>query len=478
MWRASHERSIATMSDRLTALDNGFLAAEHPGVPLHIGGIARFEGGPLLDGDGRVRIDDIRRVVAAHLGAIPRFRRRLADPPLHSALPEWVDAEDFDVAGHVEAVTVPAPGDQEALIEVACEILRTPLDRSRPLWHLTFLDGLDDGSVVLVDRAHHALVDGVSGSDSLITMLDPAPDSQVPDVPDWRAQAPPAGTRQLLDVAGRLARLPFAAARSSAELVRSPERLRELFDGLVAVVRSEVPAPSCSLNAEVGPARRHLSVRLSLAELKRVAHAHGVTLNDVVLAAVTGGLRDLMAGRGELEGLDHLVALVPVSTRAVDGRDERANQVSGIFAKLPVGLDDPLERLQALASQMREHKASHEVDIVADLLALLDWLPPWVLRPLADLTVNRQAMVNLVITNVPGSPRPLYLLGPRMLEFLPYVPLGGNTTVGIAILSYDGHLDVGITADPDAAPDADVLVEGIRRSFDELLSSSAKVETA
>lgn len=466
------------MGDRLTALDNGFLAAERPGVPLHIGGVARFEGGALLDDAGRVRIDDVRRLVATHLPAVPRFRQRLADPPLHAGLPVWVDAEDFDLADHVVAATVPAPGDDQTALELACELLAAPLDRSRPLWQLTFLDGLADGTVVLVDRAHHALVDGVSSSESLIALLDPGPQAETtaepdrPEATEWAPEPAPDGGRQLLDVAATLTRLPVRLAAGVADIVRSPARMQELWDGLVAAVRNEELAPRCSLNAEVGARRQHLAVRLSLADLKRVAHARGVTVNDVVLAAVTGGLRDLMDGRGELEMLDHLVALVPVSTRGADERLGLGNRVSAVFAKLPVDLDDPLDRLEALALQMRSHKRSHEVDVFADLLAFLDWLPPWLLAPLADLTVNRQPMVNLVVTNVPGSPRPIHVLGARMLECLPYVPLGGNTTVGIAILSYDGHLDLGITVDPEACPDADVLVRGIETGFDELLATA------
>ena len=201
------------MSEHLSALDASFLAAERPGIPLHIGGIARFEGAPLLDERGRVRIDDIRRVVEAHLSTIPRFRRRLQDTPLQATLPLWIDDEHFDIAAHVHAETVAAPGDEAALLESVMRIQAETLDRHRPLWDLTFLDGLADGSVVLVDRAHHALVDGVSGSEALVAMLDPDPDAGLPDAATWEPEPGPDALHQVTEALGALAHLPVSAAR-------------------------------------------------------------------------------------------------------------------------------------------------------------------------------------------------------------------------------------------------------------------------
>ncbi|MCU0311952.1 MAG: wax ester/triacylglycerol synthase family O-acyltransferase [Acidimicrobiales bacterium] len=456
------------MSEHLSALDASFLAAERPGVPLHIGGIARFEGGPLLDGDGRVRIDEIRRVVEAHLAAIPRFRRRLQSTPLNATLPLWVDDEHFDIAAHVHAVTVPDPGGDAEVWATVMGIQREALDRRRPLWDLTFLDGLADGSVVLVDRAHHALVDGVSGSESLVAMLDPDPAAPIPEPVGWEPEAGPDAVHQVAEALGALAHLPGAAARGLAGLARAPGDLVDVVRSAAHALRAERTAPRCSLNVAVGPRRDYRPIRLALDDVKAVAHATGTKVNDVVLAAVTGGLHDLMAERGELGHLDHLVALVPVSTRGDDEHLGLGNKVSAILASLPVDLDDPAAALRSVADQMARHKGSHETELVAALLGSADWLPPGVLSVLSDATVNHQPLVNLVITNVPGVQAPLYLLGARMTECLPYVPLSGNTTVGIAILSYDGRLDLGITVDPDACPDADVLVAGIERAFDEL----------
>ncbi|MCD9624504.1 wax ester/triacylglycerol synthase family O-acyltransferase [Rhabdothermincola salaria] len=460
------------MADNLSALDASFLAAERPEVPLHIGGVARFEGGPLLDDDGRLRLDDIRAVVEAHLAAIPRFRQRLRPAAGGLGLPRWCDDDGFDITEHVRTRRVPAPGLEDDLHRLAMALQAQPLPRDRPLWELTFVDGLADGSVALVDKAHHALVDGVSGSESFITMLDRDP-AAPPAVPaPWAPSPAPATAHRLLDELRRAARLPVDAARGTVDLVRDPAALAALLGTAAETLRTRRPAPRCSLNAAVGARRDHRVVRWSLADAKHIAHATGTTVNDVALTAVTGGLRALLAGRGELAGLDHLTALVPVSTRGADEMLGLGNRVSGVLATLPLTHVDPLECLRQVRADMDAHKEGHEVELFAALLGTADWLPLPLVTVLSELTVNRQPVVNLVVTNVRGSPTPLYLRGARMLEFQPYVPLGANTTVGVAILSYDGQLDVGVTVDPDACPDAAVLVDGIEAAFAALLDST------
>ena len=458
------------VADTLSALDASFLAAERPEVPLHIGGVARFEGAPLLDEAGRLRLDDIRAVVEAHLAAIPRFRQRLRPAPGGLGLPRWSDDETFDITEHVLARRVPQPGLDDDLHRLAMDLQARALPRDRPLWELTFVDGLADGSVALVDKAHHALVDGVSGSESFITMLDRDPTAPPPVPEPWAPRPAPATAHRLLDELRRAARLPVDAARGTVDLVRDPTALAALLGTAADTLRSHRPAPRSSLNAPVGAARDHRVVRWSLADAKRIAHGTDTTVNDVALTAVAGGLRALLAGRGELAGLDHLTALVPVSTRGADEMLGLGNRVSAVLATLPVAADDPQTCLRRIRADMDAHKQGHEVELFAALLGTADWLPLPLLTVLSDLTVNRQPIVNLVITNVRGSPTPLYLRGARMLEFQPYVPLGANTTVGVAILSYDGQLDVGVTVDPDACPDASVLVDGIDATFHRLLA--------
>jgi diacylglycerol O-acyltransferase len=451
--------------DHLSALDASFLAAERPGIPLHIGGLARFEAEPLLDDAGRLRIDEVRALVEAHLAAIPRFRQRL-DPTLGGlGLPAWVDDEDFDIAEHVRLRHVPDPSDAAALHALAMAIQGEILPRHRPLWELTFLDGLADGTVAMVDKAHHALVDGVSGSESFIAMLDARPDAPGPVRRPWAPGSPPGLGMQALDALTRAGRLPLDAAHQVGRVVRDPSTATDMVRAVAETVRTRRPAPPCSLNAPVGPHRDHRVVRWSLDDAKAVAHATGTTVNDVAMVAVTGGLRALLAERGELDGLPHLTALVPVSTRGDDELLGLGNRVSAMLASLPVGEADPLDALGAVAADMAGHKSSHEIELVGAALGVADVLPLPLVRVLSDLTVNRQPLVNLVVTNVRGSPTPLYLLGARMLEFLPYVPLGANTTVGVAILSYAGQLDAGVTVDPEACPDATVLVEGMEATF-------------
>lgn len=457
-------------TDRLSALDASFLTAEKPGFPLHIGGMALFEGGPLLDADGRVRIDDIRRVVLGHLDQLPRFRRRIHDGPF-GTLPVWVDDAGFDVRAHVRADRVPPPGDEATMLDTALRLHLEPLPRDRPLWEMVFLDGLADGRVLLVDKVHHALVDGVSGAESLAVLLDPDPGARPGEPAPWTPEPPPSPGQQLVDLLTRVARVPAAVADHLAHLPNWPADLGALGRMFTDLVARERPAPRCSLNVPVGPERRYVLIRQSLPEVKRTAHAVGAKVNDVVLAAVCAGLRELLAGRGELDGLDHLQALVPVSLRPEEERLSLGNKVSGLLASLPVGIADPHERLEAVARYMRERKTSGGAELMGALLGSADWWPPAVLSVVSNLSVHRQPLVNLVVTNVPGPRVPLYLLGARMEEVFPYVPLGGNTSVGVAILSYLDQLDLGITADPVACPDLDRFVEGIERGFAELVGT-------
>lgn len=451
--------------DHLSALDASFLAAERQGLPLHIGGLARFEADPLVDDAGRLRIDEIRALVDAHLAAIPRFRQRLCPTLGGLALPGWVDDVHFDIANHVRLRHVPEPGDAAALHTLAMEVQAEVLARDRPLWQLTFLDGLADGTVAMIDKAHHALVDGVSGSESFITMLDTEPVAPDPVRRPWAPVPAPGLGVQALDALTRVGRLPLDAAHQLGRVVRDPSTVTDVVRAVTTTVRTRRPAPACSLNASVGPRRDHHVVRWSLDDAKAVAHATGTTVNDVAMVAVTGGLRALLAERGELEALSHLTALVPVSTRGDDELLGLGNRVSAMLATLPVGEPDPLAALGAVASDMAEHKSSHEIELAGTALGLADVLPLPLVTVLSDLTVNRQPLVNLVVTNVRGSSTPLYLLGARMLEFLPYVPLGANTTVGVALLSYAGQLDAGVTVDPEACPDAAALVDGMEATF-------------
>ncbi|HEX9260012.1 MAG TPA: wax ester/triacylglycerol synthase family O-acyltransferase, partial [Acidimicrobiales bacterium] len=454
-----------------TSVDNQFLAAEKPGLPLHIGGMAFFDGTPILNRRGHVRLEAVRALVAGHLHLVPRFRRKLLVAPFGTGLPYWVDAPQFDVAEHVRAVSLPKGGTAADAWDLATDVMREPLPRDRPLWEMVFIDRLPDNRVLLVDKIHHALVDGVSGAESLAVLLDPDPAAGIPEARSWTPAPPPAPAALLSGIAADMLRLPRSLGQAALDPRSSVEGARRRIGHLEALVRQSRFAPVTSLNQRVGTARRYLPLRQSLDVVKRIGHSHGTKVNDVVLAAVTSGLRALLEKRGELESVPELQVLVPVSLRADSQRLSLGNQVSSMLARLPVGEPDPVARLRRIVSHMDALKSSDEADGLAAILDTAALLPSALQDQISRTLVDHQNLVNLVVTNVPGPQMPLYLLGAEMQEVFPYVPLTGNLTVGIAILSYNGSLNLAVTADPDTCPDAEVLVEGMRIGFDELAAT-------
>lgn len=450
--------------DRLSALDAAFLHIERDGLPIHIGSVATFEGGPLLDERGKLRLDDLRAQVVSRLDALPRLRRRATRPPLGLGRPCWVDDPDFDVANHVDVIDLPG-GDLEALRCYAEGLTAARLPADRPLWSLRFVTGLTEGRVGLIERAHHALVDGVSGVDVATVLLDLTPEVHPPVPSMWRPT--PAPSPVALAVSGLAAQVtaPVRAARSVLGALGHPVHLAcravEAADAVRTLAEDGPVAPRSSLNQPIGPARRLAWISTRLDDVKQAGRTHRATTNDVVLASVAHGLRGLLLSRGEiLDGDDVLKVLIPVSLRDAAHRGALGNQVSALVLRLPIGIGDPVERLEAVARATRRLKHRREASTAQVLLGAADLLPAPLVPPIARLT-ETQRMVNVVVTNVPGPPVPLYCLGARMLEAFPVVPLGGNLSLSIAILSYDGALTIGITADPDLVPDLEVLTRDI-----------------
>ena len=457
-------------TDRLTALDASFLWLEHPGAPIHVGAVATFEAAPLLDARGRLRLADIRGRVAARLDPLPRLRRRLAEVPFELGRPCWVDDPDFDVARHVRADALPPPGDEATLRRVAGDLQSQVLPRDRPLWDLVFLTGLDGGRVGLVERVHHALVDGVSGVDLATILLDLEPDAPASRPAPWSPGPPPDGPALVATSLAELAEAPGRAAQALAGAARHPagvvRGIRTVAGGLGSALVDGALAPTSSLNGALEGGRRLAWVRAEVEDLRTAGRAAGATLNDVVLAAVAGGLRWLLLGRGEPLPADaELKVLVPVSLRRADEHGRLGNRVGAVFVPLPVGIGDPRRRLDAVAAATRRRKSRPEAEATALVLGAADALPPVAARWLSG-AVTHQRLVNLVVTNVPGPPVPLYAAGARLLEAFPVVPLGANLTVGVAVLSYDGALTITLTADDRACPDVDELAAGIERSLE------------
>lgn len=448
--------------DRLSAQDAAFLHLESPRTAMHVGSLAILEGAPFFDGTGRFRLAEVRAHVGGRLHLAPLFRKRLQAVPLAQGRPIWVDDEAFDLARHVKHTALPRPGDDQQLLALFARIQSQALDRARPLWEAWFVEGLDGGRVALFLKTHHALVDGVDALDLATVLLDDERDP-TPVVPlPWQPTSPPNAVRLLVDSVLERATRPAEAARSLRAVLRGPGRLARRAIGAVRAAEAfGRVVPRLPFNVPVGAQRRVEIVRVALGEARRVGTVFDATVNDVVLAAVAGGLRRYLLERGE--HLDGLAVRVMVPVSVGHGR------VSAVFARLPVDVADPADRLRQVRDEMAHLKASGEVLGADALVALTGWFPPS-LFALAARLVPLQRLVNLVVTNVPGPQSSRYLFGAELLEAFPYVGVLDNLAANVAVLSYRGQLGFGLTADHDAVPDLGVLAEGIEKSFMEVVA--------
>lgn len=456
---------------RLSAQDASFLHAETPVTPMHVGSLAVFEGEPLFDPAGRFRIDDFRGHVESRLHLVPLFRKKLMTVPFGQGRPVWVADPDFDITYHVRLTALPAPGNEEQLRLLCSRVQSHLLDRTKPLWELWVVEGLEGDRVALIQKTHHALVDGISGVDVATVLLDFTPETThyEPDGPE--SESAPDRLRLLVETLVERATEPAEIIRTARAALRGPRRIfqrtAEVATSLASFAQRDAVAPRTSINVPIGQHRRFEVVRTSLDEVKHTKKVLGGTVNDVVLSGVTGGLRELLLARGEsVEGL-RLRAMCPVSVRDETERMKLGNRVSAMFVPLPVGEDDPLARLRIVQEATRDLKERKQA-VGAEFLVGLTEYAPQTLFSLAARLAHRQRFANLVVTNVPGPQQPLYVMGSEMLEAFPIVPLVRNTTVGVAILSYNGQLNLGLNADRDTCPDLGVLAEGMEKSFAEL----------
>ena len=452
---------------RLSVLDELFVHLEGPNTHMHVGGVIVFDGPPPDYGD-------FLESVETRLQLVPRFRQKLISVPLGLGRPIWVDDPHFNPEYHVRHTALPPPGDETKLTRLAGRIMSQQLDRSKPLWEIWFVEGLGGDRWALVSKTHHALVDGISGVDIMSVILDATPEAQVIEREPWRPDPEPTPDQLMMDAIGERLTSPAEMTRTLRSTLMDPgtlpNRLIEGARALTAFVGGSLDfAPASSLNVRIGPHRRFETVLAELDEFKRVKNASGSTVNDVVLAVVTGGLRRLLKSRGERVDDMELRAMVPVSVRADHEKGALGNRVASIWAPLPIYESDPLTRLEIVSEKMRDLKSSGQA-VGAQLLTTLgEYAPPTILSQAARL-VARQRAFNLVITNVPGPQFPLYSMGREIKEVYPVVPLSDNTSIGIALLSYNGTIGFGLLGDFDAARDLAVLAEGIEKSIVELSS--------
>jgi diacylglycerol O-acyltransferase / wax synthase len=445
--------------ERLTPLDVSNLGVEKRGLPMNVAALAILDGGPLLDSRGGLALDVVRARIEDRLHLAPRLRQRLCFPGLGFGAPVWVDDARFDISRHVRTRAVPAGGGEEALLAVCVELNDQPFDLAHPLWEIWFLTEALDGQVAVLIRFHHVLADGLAALMLLGVLFDPAPEVSALPAPAWNPRPLPTRSELLLD---RLRRHNAAVCASldriahpRQALTRSRTLLRQGFQ-----FAREGRAPQTSFNRPVGKRHRLALVRGDLQRAKEVAHAHHATVNDVVLCVIAGGARALLAGRDELRPDLVLKVSVAASVRAPTSA-QAGNLVGVLIIPVPVGDEDPIRRLEKIARATSERKR------LSPYQPASRFLQRWMIR-----TMNRQRTVNLLMSNLPGPPQPVYFAGARILELFQIGVIQGNIALEVGVLSYAGQLNFDIVGDANIVPDLAAFAKGVRADLEQLSARS------
>ena len=467
--------------DRMSPLDTSFLHIEDSdrAVSLHIGSIGIFEGPPPSH-------EVLARTMEQRLAQVPRCRQRVEFVPFGLERPLWVDDEDFSVDYHLRRTALPAPAGPAELRRLVGRLMSQRLDRTKPLWEMWVAEGLPDDQWALVTKVHHCMVDGVSGAEILAVLLDLERDPPEAEPPPWVPEPAPSRRDLLVDAARDLTFDNYERLRLLSAQVRRPGRMvqqaLDLLPGMLSLGGVAAAPSSAGLTGPITPHREYAWADAALDDVKRIRKALGGTVNDVVLAAIAGGFRHLLLERGEDVGPERVVrTLVPVSVRATrhdgaaahDGTFD--NKISAMFAELPVGLTDPVGRLEAISTQLSGLKESGQAVAGEALTALSGFAPPALLSlgmRVAARVVRGSGTVHTVTTNVPGPQLALYSCGRRMLKAYPYVPIVAPLRTGVAIFSYDGAVFFGVTGDREVSRDVDVLASGIGIALAELLDAA------
>ena len=462
--------------ERLSALDDSFLELEDGVSHMHIGAVAIFEAGPLTTPAGGIDIARIEGAVAAGLHRIPRYRQKLARVPLFDH-PVWVDDTRFNLHYHVRHTHLPAPGDERTLKRLAGRLMSQELDRGKPLWEMWVVEGLEGGRFAVVTKVHHCMIDGVGSVELTGAMMRPTPDDDMnleEPPPAWAPRPAPSGTELFLSELGHRVGTPLAAVRQLvSEPVRVARGVRDAARGIATVVATGLdPASASPLNVEIGPHRRFDWLEMDLEEIRKIRKALGGTINDVVLAITAGALRRFLHRRGDdVDDLDFRV-MMPVNVRTAETRGSLGNQVAMITARLPLDEPGARHRLERVIAETTRSKESPQASGMQVLEEISDGTFTTLFTQFARLTTLSRPF-NVVVTNVPGPPFPIWLLGAKMLSVAPLVPLFANQALGIALFSYDGRLFWGFNADWDVLPDLHELVLAARHELEALASAAS-----
>ena len=436
------------MPDRLSGLDTSFLHLERAGAHMHVASVSIFEGPAPTHGEFRDHI-------ASRLHLVPRFRQKLRFVPFDQGRPVWVDDPHLNLEYHVRQTALPAPGSDEQLRNLASRIFSQQLDRSKPLWELWLVEGLDDGRFAIIGKSHHALVDGVSGVDitTVLFDLDAEPEGPAAPPPPWLARPEPSDLELLGEALRERATSPKEIVRGVRAAFRGPRQVLRNLGNTSKMVGAGLSASQHPVfNVEIGPHRRFAMAQADIDDLKRVKNAHGGTVNDVILSIVAGALGRYLRARGHATAGLELKAMVPVSIRAAEEHGALGNRISAMMAPLPVWSEDPVERLRIVSEEMGDLKSSGQAVGAEILTKLADFAPGTIASQAARLQ-PAQRFFNLVVTNVPGPQFPLYVLGRKMESIFPMVPLARRQALCVGIMSYNGQVNFGLVGDYDAMAD-------------------------
>lgn len=465
--------------ERLSAMDASFLFFESENTHMHVAGTAIFDAAPFRRPDGGVDIERIRKYIASRLHLIPRYRQRLLWIPVFQH-PVWVDDDRFSLEYHVRHTALPRPGDESQLKLLSGRIMSQQLDRGKPLWESWIVEGLEGDRFALITKAHHCMIDGIAGVDLLSVLLTSEPHDVIDEPPAWVPRPAPSPSDLLREEMLRRATLPARLVRAAAGRLQRPDEavdtvrnaIRAAVETLWTGLHSAEPTP---LNVPIGPHRRFDWLDMDLGELKQIKNRLGCTLNDVVLAIVSGAVQRFLEHRWVNPEIVDFRVLVPVSVRRPEERGRLGNRVSAWFVDLPVGEQDPRRRAQRIAEQTSTLKQTHMALGAETLTGLADWMGTTILQLGVQLAA-RSVPFNMVVTNVPGPQVPFYMMQAPLLAVYPQVPLFHRQALGVALLSYNGRLCWGFNADWDQMGDLPRFTGAVRDSLAELSHASRPIE--
>ncbi|MBB4963203.1 WS/DGAT/MGAT family O-acyltransferase [Saccharothrix violaceirubra] len=453
------------MPDRLSALDASFLYLEDSTTPMHVGGVAVFRR-PRSGFD----YDRLVHLIERRLSFVPRYRRKVVHVPGRLARPVWVDDQDFDVTYHVRRSALPKPGTDRQLHDLVARLMSRPLDHARPLWEVYLVEGLARNRTAVITKTHQAMVDGLAAPEIGQVMLDVSPTPREPAESLWMPEPAPSPAQLVVDALAEVVQRPGELVENvrsaTLDTVATVRKVGNAVGGLASAVWSAAtPAPGSPLNVRISPQRRFAVARTRLDDFRAIRGAHGGSVNDGVLAVLSGALRDWLLSRGEVVGSRTTIrAMAPMSVRG--------DEVAAYLVDLPVGEPNPVVRLHHVSHAMRAHRESGQ-SVAAQTLVRFSGFAPPTLHALGARAASSfsKRLFNVVVTNVPGPQVPLYAAGARMIEMFPVVPLAKNQALSIGVTSYDGDVYFGLNADRDAMPDVDVLAAMVEESVEELMGT-------